>query len=124
VASVNGCPFCMDSGRWFATRRSAENGARFDALPEYRTSPLFTEAERAALDYATELTREKAIDPGTFARLARHYTEREVCDIVWLIASEHLANLSNIGLHIGSDGLCELAAQRASRGVEGTPRAA
>ncbi len=47
------------------------NLARFDALPDYRASPLFTDAERAALDYATELTRDKKVDPGTFARLAR-----------------------------------------------------
>jgi hypothetical protein len=30
-------------------------------------------------------------------------------DIVWLVASEHLNNITNIGLNIGSDGLCELA---------------
>jgi alkylhydroperoxidase family enzyme len=108
VASINTCLFCMDAARWYATRESPENGARFDALAEYRTSPLFTEAERAALDYATELTRDKHVSPETFARLARHYSEREICDIVWLVASEHLYNMSNIGLNIGSDGFCEV----------------
>jgi alkylhydroperoxidase family enzyme len=109
VASINTCLFCMDATRWYATKESPDNLARFDALPEYRTSPLFTEAERAALDYATELTSNKKVEPGTFARLARHYGEREICDIVWLVASEHLYNMSNIGLNIGSDGLCELS---------------
>ena len=94
--------------RWYATRSSADNITRFDALDDYRTSPLFTDAERVALDYATELTREKRVDGGTFARLSEHYSEREICEIVWLVASEHLYNLSNIGLNIGSDGLCEL----------------
>jgi alkylhydroperoxidase family enzyme len=108
VASLNMCLFCMDATRWYATKASADNEARFDALAEYPTSPLFSEAERAALDYATELTTDKGVSPETFSRLARHYTEREICDIVWLVASEHLYNLSNIGLHIGSDGLCEL----------------
>ncbi|MFI5040976.1 MAG: carboxymuconolactone decarboxylase family protein [Acidimicrobiales bacterium] len=108
VASINSCLFCMDAARWFATRKSADAGARFDALPEYRTSPLFTDAERAALDYATELTRNKAVEPDTFERLARHYSDREICDIVWLVASEHLYNMGNIGLNIGSDGFCEL----------------
>src|SRR5260370_6400615 len=55
VASINTCLFCMDATRWYAMRESPDNLARLDALPEYRTSPLFTEAERAALDYATEL---------------------------------------------------------------------
>jgi hypothetical protein len=39
-------------------------------------APLFTDAERAALDYATELTGGKKVEPGTFARLARYYSER------------------------------------------------
>jgi alkylhydroperoxidase family enzyme len=110
VASINTCLFCMDAARWFALRESADNRARFDALPDYRTSTLFTDAERAALDYATELTRDKKVEPDTFARLARFYNERETCDIIWLIASEHLNNMTNIGLNIGSDGLCDLSA--------------
>ncbi len=114
VASLNTCLFCMDAARWYATRDSAANRARFDALPEYRTSPLFTEAERAALDYATELTAGRKVEPATFARLAGHYTEREICDIVWLVASEHLNNLTNIGLNIGSDGLCPVPAAHSS----------
>jgi len=109
VASINTCLFCMDATRWYVTTKSPDNVARLDALPEYRTSPLFTDAERAALDYATELTSTKKVEPGTFARLARHYGEREICDIVWLVASEHLYNMSNAGLNIGSDGLCELS---------------
>jgi alkylhydroperoxidase family enzyme len=108
VASINTCLFCMDAARWFATKESPENVARFDALADYRTSPLFTDAERAALDYATELARDRKVESETFERLSRYYGEREICDIVWLVASEHLYNVTNIGLNIGSDGLCEL----------------
>jgi alkylhydroperoxidase family enzyme len=108
VASINGCLFCQDASRWYLLRQSMSHKAKLDALPDYGSSPLFTEAERAALDYATELTRNKHVQPETFARLRRFYSEREVCDIVWLVASEHLWNMANIGLNIGSDGLCEL----------------
>jgi alkylhydroperoxidase family enzyme len=112
VASLNMCLFCMDAARFYATQHSPENAARFDALSEYRSSPLFTAAERAALDYATELTTEKEVRPETFEELARHYTDREICDIVWLVASEHLYNISNIALNIGSDGLCDVGPSR------------
>src|SRR5215469_2009052 len=115
VASINVCLFCMDATRWYAIRMSPDNQARLDALAEYRTSPLFSDAERAALDYVSELARNKDVEPDTFARLRRHYSEREICDIVWLVASEHLYNMSNIGLNIGSDGLCELSPQQAAR---------
>ena len=110
VASINTCLFCMDAARYYAMKEFGDT-ARFDALAEYRTSALFTEAERAALDYATELTRDKKVTPEMFARLKRHYSEREICDIVWLVASEHIYNITNVGLNIGSDNLCELSTQ-------------
>jgi alkylhydroperoxidase family enzyme len=114
VARTNDCRFCMDIARWDAMQRSSDDVARMDALPEYRTSALFSEAERAALDYATELTADKHVEPGTFARVAGFYSEREICDIIWLVASEHLYNVSNHGLNIGSDGLCQLRGERLS----------
>ena len=107
VARINVCLFCMDIGRAFTIKESM-NQAKFDALPHYRTSPIFTEAERAALDYVTELTKEKKVSLETFARLRRHYSERAICEIVWLAASEHFYNITNIGLNIHSDMLCSL----------------
>ena len=96
-------------GYWPVPRNQSINEqAKFDALEHYQTSPLFTEAERAALDYVTELTRNKKVSPTTFTRLARHYPEREICEIVWLVASEHLYNMTNIGLNIHSDMLCDI----------------
>jgi alkylhydroperoxidase family enzyme len=105
VAHINVCLFCIDIGRW-VTINASMNQAKFDALEQYNTNPLFTDAERAALDYATELTKDKKVNPDTFARLSRHYSERAICEIVWLVASEHLYNMTNIGLNIHSDMLC------------------
>lgn len=112
VARTNVCLFCIDIGRW-ATIQASMNQAKFDALESYRTSPLFTEAERSALDYAAVLTKEKRVDPDAFARMSRFYSEREICEIVWLVASEHLYNMTNIGLNIHSDMLCDLARKQA-----------
>lgn len=112
VARINVCLFCIDIGRLF-TIKAKLNQAKFDAINDYATSPLFSEAERAALDYATELTQNKQVSPETFARLRKHYSERAICEIVWLVASEHFYNISNIGLNIHSDMLCELATDRA-----------
>lgn len=81
---------------------------QFDALEQYRTSPLFNDAERAALDYVTELTKDKKVNPNTFARMARYYSERQICEIVWLVASEHPYNMTNIGLNIHSAGCVTL----------------
>ena len=108
VARINVCLFCIDIGRSF-TIKAAMNEAKFDALEQYSTSPLFTDAERAALDYVTELAQDKKVSPKTFARVSGHYSEREICEIVWLVASEHLYNMTNIGLNIHSDMLCDIS---------------
>jgi alkylhydroperoxidase family enzyme len=111
VAQINVCEFCMDIGRYFVMK-SRMNVAKFEALHDYAGSSLFSEAERAALDYVTELTRDKSINPETFARLRRHFSERAICEIVWLVSSEHFYNMTNIGLNIHSDMLCDIAKKK------------
>jgi alkylhydroperoxidase family enzyme len=115
VAMTNGCLFCMDTSRAAVVEKSLDNEARFDALESYGSSPLFTVRERVALDYVTELTANRAVAPETFVELRRHFSERQICDIVWVAASEHLFNVSNIGLNIGSDGLCEIVTRERAK---------
>jgi alkylhydroperoxidase family enzyme len=111
VAHLNVCTFCIDIARSIAIQASM-NQAKFDALGDYRTNPLFSDKERALLDYVTDLTKNKKVDLQTFARLRSFYSEREICDIVWLVASEHFYNMSNIGLNIHSDMLCDLSRRK------------
>jgi alkylhydroperoxidase family enzyme len=108
VNGINMCTWCMDADRWYVTTRMPHLLPRFDALYEYQTSPLFSQHERAALDFATELTEHKDVTPATFETLSRHYSEREICELVWVVATNHLFNMTNRGLGIGSDGLCEI----------------
>jgi alkylhydroperoxidase family enzyme len=111
VARINVCLFCMDIGRAVAIKATM-NEAKFDALEQYKTNSLFSDKERAALDYVTELTKDKKVNPEIFARLSRYYSEREICEIVWLVASEHVYNMTNIGLNIHSDMLCDISRKR------------
>jgi alkylhydroperoxidase family enzyme len=108
VARINVCLFCIDIARSFAIKASM-NQAKFDALGEYRSSPLFSDSERALLDYVTDLTRDKKVAPETFEKLRTFYSERAICEIVWLVASEHVYNMTNIGLNIHSDMLCDIS---------------
>jgi hypothetical protein len=107
VARLNICLFCIDIARSF-TIKASMNQAKFDAIENYKTSPLFSEAERALLDFVTLLTKERRMDLGTFNALAKHYTERQVCEIVWIVSTEFYYNIGNIGLNIHSDMLCEI----------------
>lgn len=110
VAQLNVCLFCIDIGRSFVIKAQM-NEAKFDALNDYATSPLFSDAERAALDYVTELTH-KQVNRSTFERLQKYFSERAICEIVWLVSSEHFYNITNIGLNIHSDMLCDISRKR------------
>lgn len=116
IDGLNMCTWCQDAGRWYAINKAPHTVPKLDALAEYQTSPLFSDAERAALDFATELTEHKHVSPDTFAALARHYSEREICEINWLVSTNHLFNLNNLGLGISSDGLCQISRARARAG--------
>jgi alkylhydroperoxidase family enzyme len=108
VDSINMCTWCMDAGRWYTINHQPHNLPKLDAIDEYQVSSLFSDKERAALDFASELTEQKHVSPDTFDALSRHYSEREICEIVWIVSSNHLFNINNLGLGIGSDGLCEI----------------
>src|SRR4051812_42752893 len=60
VAMINGCSFCVDIAKAVAIQKRL-GGDKFEALPQYRTSPLFSDRERAALAYAEEATRHKRV---------------------------------------------------------------
>src|SRR5262245_42248667 len=111
VARINVCLFCTDSDRWAAIKESMNEG-KFNALDQYDASPLFSAAERALLDYVTELTRDKRVSPEVFERMATYHSEQAICEVVWLVASEHLYNMTNIGLNIHSDMLCDITRKK------------
>jgi alkylhydroperoxidase family enzyme len=113
VSHLNGCGFCMDLGRAMAMRKHLAM-EKFTAVPEYRTSRLFSERERAALAYVEEATRHKRVADATFEQLRRPFTEREIVEITCLNALENYYNLINLPLGIESDGFCALVESHAA----------
>jgi alkylhydroperoxidase family enzyme len=58
-----------------------------DALWSYETSPLFSEAERAALRVAQGAAQvPNAVTDADFAELKKHYTGAQIVDIVAVIS--------------------------------------
>ncbi len=104
VARMNGCSFCQDLNQAAAVQ--AKMGPeRFRALEDFRTSPLFTERERAALAYVEEATRHRRVEDSTFAALRAHFDETQIVEITWLNAAENYFNLQAAVLGVGSDEL-------------------
>ena len=123
VATLNGCSFCVDIGRAMATYEGL-TFEKLDAVAEFRTNPLFTPRERAALAYVEEATRTKRVSDETFAAVRAHFTDEQIVAITWVNAVENYFNLLNGPLGIESDGLCSIAERRVSRGVPAPQHAA
>ena len=61
--------------------------SKLAAVWEYRTSPLYTEAERVALDFAVEAAAQpNAVTEESFAKLKRCYSDGQIVEIVGVIA--------------------------------------
>ncbi len=106
IASEHGCAFCADLSLAEAIR--ARVGAeRFRHLDEFETHAAFDEPERAAIAYAKALARDRQVPKAIFDRLAEHFSEREITEIVWLGGLESYFNAMAIPLSIGSDHLAQ-----------------
>jgi alkylhydroperoxidase family enzyme len=60
---------------------------KFGAVWEYRTSPLFTEAERVAIEFTVAASSQpNEVTDELFARLKSHWSEGQIVEIVGVIA--------------------------------------
>jgi alkylhydroperoxidase family enzyme len=116
ISEVNQCGFCIDISRAYV---AYEGGSleKLNKLPNYRTDPAFTPAERAALAYVEEVSRTKTASDATFAELKRYFNDQQIAEITMLNALENFYNLGNRPLGIESDGLCALMERKTPHGV-------
>jgi len=107
VAEVNGCGFCIDIGRAIAIDKNL-GMEKFDALPDWETSLLFSDRERAAIAYAREAGGDCRVSDATFEALRKHFDERGIIDVTSIVAVERFYNGMALPLGLGNDGLCAL----------------
>ena len=82
-----GCQYCMAHTAGHALHSESVDEAKLAAVWEYRTSPLFSAAERAALDVALAAGQvPNDVTDGMFAELRKHWNEGEIVEIVAVIA--------------------------------------
>lgn len=114
ISLLNACGFCQDIvlARAVQERLGLE---KFRALGEWRSSALFSDRERAALAFAEEATLHKQVSDETFEALRKHFSEREIAELVVETAKSNFYNLLNVPLGIEDDGLLAIAEQRAAR---------
>jgi alkylhydroperoxidase family enzyme len=100
------CAFCIDANSLRLAQRC--NGLeKVQAVAGWRSSDLFTDAERAALDYAEAMTATPPqISDEQKAALKRYYDDEAICEMTALVAFQNLSARFNAALEIPSQGLC------------------
>ena len=87
ASAAAGCRYCEAHTAHGAAKMAGADTAKIAAVWAYQTSALFSEAERAALDLAFAAGQQpNAATDAHFERLQRHYSERQMIEIVAMIS--------------------------------------
>jgi AhpD family alkylhydroperoxidase len=108
VAQMNGCAFCVDLNAYYLLQAagSAEKAA---AVDHWRESDLYTDRERAALDYAEAMTdTSRRAQPDQIAALKKFLDDDGVVALTAWIAFQNLSAKFNAALGAEENGLCQL----------------
>ena len=77
-----GCQYC-EAHSLVAAKIHDVSQEKLDAIWDYQTSPLYTEAERVALDFAMAAgSVPNAVDAELFTRMRQHWSEEQIVQIL------------------------------------------
>ncbi len=120
ASTAAGCRYCQ-AHTILAAQRYGATQARLDAIWDYRRSLLFTDAERAAFDFAVAAaTIPNGVDAELAAALKDHWDEGEIVEILGVVALFGFLNRWNDSMATSiEEGAAEVGSrQLASRGWE------
>ena len=85
------------------------------ALADYATSPLYSDAERVALEYADAITlTDRDVEDELFERLRHFYNDDALVELTAIIAWENASSKFNRALRVPSQGLWQRQAGEAA----------
>ncbi len=86
TSRVAGCQYCQ-AHTIRAAQRYGGSDERLEAIWEFRSSPLYTDAERAALEFAIAASSvPNAVDDEIASNLHKHWDDGEIVEILGVIA--------------------------------------
>jgi AhpD family alkylhydroperoxidase len=108
VAQLEGCDFCVDLNAYnlLGAEGSADKAAQVE---RWRESGLFSERERAALDYAEAMSISgREVEPDQLEHLRGQFSEDALVELTAWIAFQSLSAKFNAALGAEEAGLCRL----------------
>lgn len=99
ASQINSCASCIQAGTWQA-KQNGETDERLGALANWRDSPEFTDAERAALALTEAVTRlsdrPDPVPDEIWNEAVKHYDEKALATLVLAIATTNVFNRLNV----------------------------
>jgi alkylhydroperoxidase family enzyme len=84
-----------------------EGEAKMRAVADWRSSALYSDAERAALEYAERMTiTGQRVDDALFARLRDLFSEAQIVELTAAVALENFRSKFNVPLQVEAQGFC------------------
>ena len=97
VSQINGCAYCLDMHSK-DLRAKGETEQRLYMLDAWRESPVYTEREMAALDWAEAVTRltDSRVPDEVYIKVRKEFTEEELIDLTLAVITINSYNRINI----------------------------
>lgn len=101
TSQINGCGYCVNLHSQDA-RKAGETEQRVFAISAWWETPFFTEAERAALKLAEEITRiqEAGLREDTFQNAKKYFSETEIAQLIFITTVTNSWNRIAISMHM------------------------
>lgn len=98
ASQLNGCALCLDMHSKEA-KIHGERELRLYHIPIWRESPLFSDAEKAALEWTEALTKigPEGVSDAVYERVRAHFNEVQLSELSFAVGVINLWNRLNIG---------------------------
>jgi AhpD family alkylhydroperoxidase len=108
VSQINWCRFCVDINSATLAKR-AGSMEKVEALDHWKESELFTDKEKAVLEYVEAITyTDQQVSDELTQRLQEYFSEDAVVELTGLIAFQNLSSKFNSALDVPAQGFCKI----------------
>jgi AhpD family alkylhydroperoxidase len=97
ASQINGCAFCLDM-HCKEARIHGEHELRVYHIPIWRESPLFSDAEKAALEWTEAVTKisPDGVSDEVYNRVRAHFSEAQISELTFAVGVINLWNRLSI----------------------------
>lgn len=108
ISQINHCDFCVDINSMMVLRRG-NSEQKLDELETFSNSNLFSDKEKAALNYGEAITySDRQVTDQDRHWLKQHFSEDEIIELTAIISFQNLSSKFNAALDVPPQGFCQV----------------